>query len=451
MLPNAACPVAVDARLDSRLADSGLSRWLWLVKWVLAIPHYAVLVLLWPAVWLLTLVAMVPILFIGRYPRTIFDVNLGVLRWSWRVGYYTYSALGAGRYPPFTLAEVPDYPAQLHIPYPQYLSRGLVLVTWWLLAIPHYLVLGVLLGGAIALARHGDIVIDSGAGLLVLVAAIALLVAARFSPGGRDFVLGINRWALRAAAYALLMTDTYPPFQLGTGPAPIGPAPIGPARDNAVSGRDHSHHAALSGAGAKAHSPAAAVMEGVPALQAPEVSPAATEQLRDPLPFWAMVALGLGATAMLSAVVWATSHLHPDNALRTAALFVHLAALVVGFGAVLVVDWVALLWLLGRRSLGNLTTLASAAHVPIWLGLVALVLSGALCRPDLSLPLTWVKLGLVLLVTLNGLHVYAIGERLTRLGDRPVPRHMLRWAGTAAVVSQVGWWGAMLIGFINAQ
>src|SRR3954467_93027 len=208
-------------RLTGELAP-GLSRWLWLVKWVLVIPHVIALVFLWIAFVVLTVVAFFAILFTGRYPRAIFDFNVGVLRWSWRVGFYSYSALGTDRYPPFTLAEVPGYPAQLHVEYPPALSRGLVLVKWWLLALPQYLVVGVFAGGAWAGINAAD---DHGGwssgggliGLLVCIAGIVLLFTGRYPRAIFDCARGITRWCFRPPPYAPLMPDASPPFRLDMG------------------------------------------------------------------------------------------------------------------------------------------------------------------------------------------------------------------------------------------
>ena len=213
---------AFPLRLEGRL-DPQLSRWLWLVKWLLAIPHFIVLFFLWIAFAVLTIVAFFAILFTRRYPRGIFDFNVGVLRWTWRVSYYSYGALGTDRYPPFTLDEQPDYPATLAVAYPERLSRGLVLVKWWLLAIPQYILVGIFVGGAGSAAGeaqdHGGHWWYAGGliGVLVLFAAIALLYTARYPRGLFDLVLGLDRWVVRVAAYVFLMTDSYPPFRLDQG------------------------------------------------------------------------------------------------------------------------------------------------------------------------------------------------------------------------------------------
>jgi len=184
-----------------------LSRWLWLIKWFLLIPHYIVLFFLGIASAVVWVIALVAILFTGRYPRGLFNFNVGVLCWTWRVGFYSYEALGTDRYPPFTLKRV-DYPADLEVTYPEKLSRGLVLVKWWLLAIPQYMVVSFFQGGSEQ--RNGGLV-----SLLAIFAAVAVLFKREYPKGIFDFVMGMNRWSYRVTVYASLMTDRYPPFRLG--------------------------------------------------------------------------------------------------------------------------------------------------------------------------------------------------------------------------------------------
>jgi hypothetical protein len=251
--------------------DPALSRWQWLVKWILAIPHYIVLIFLHIAYLVVTVIAFFAILFTGKYPRRLFDFNVGVLRWRWRVFFYALCALGTDKYPPFSLQPKSEYPADLEVDYPEKLHRGLVLIKWWLLAIPHYLILMAFYGGGRffmghffmghhgmghhgmghhgmgdhgmghfgmfhhGMGHHGMFHHWGGGhlsvpllGILLLIAELALLFTARYPKGLYDFVIGINRWAIRVRAYSSLMRDEYPPFRLDMGPRELDMGPREP-------------------------------------------------------------------------------------------------------------------------------------------------------------------------------------------------------------------------------
>ena len=175
------------------------------------------------------------------------------------------------------------------------------------------------------------------------------------------------------------------------------------------------------------------------------------DRFRGPVPAWV-----LGVTDVLICLAWAGSvwvalHVEADPALRTVALFAHLGAMVLGLGSVLTIDYYGLLWLLGKRSLRQVLEFTGPLHVPVWAGLTGMVLSGVILDPDPAAPLTRVKLALVLLIALNGVHAQALHRALVEQGgERPVRRLLVR-GGISAVVSQLGWWGAVGIGFVNSQ
>ncbi|GAA1924935.1 DUF4389 domain-containing protein [Streptantibioticus ferralitis] len=213
---------AVDqpVRLEAEL-DEPLSRWLWLVKWLLLFPHHVALLCLWAAFLVVSVIAFFVTLFTGRYPRALFNFTTGVARWTWRVAYYSYAALATDRYPPFSLGVAPGYPTRVDIAYPRLLPRGLRLVIWWLRATPQY--------ALVALCLLSFRICWWIGGLTALLAEVALVVLVFTGPGGillftgrypqRQFawIIAFDRWMLTVFAYAFLMTTAYPPFRMDKG------------------------------------------------------------------------------------------------------------------------------------------------------------------------------------------------------------------------------------------
>jgi hypothetical protein len=208
---SAARPITLEGTLDQKL-----SRWMWLVKWLLAIPHFVVLVILWIAFVVVTIAAGFAILFTGRYPAPLFEFANGVLRWNWRVAFYANGVLGSDSYPPFTLART-DYPATFEVSAPTALSRWKVLVKSWLLALPHLIIVSLATGGTWAAWTGGATETVSLLGLLLLVAAIILLFTGVYRLGLFNLIMGAHRWMYRVFAYTALMRDEYPPFRLDQG------------------------------------------------------------------------------------------------------------------------------------------------------------------------------------------------------------------------------------------
>ncbi|MFG2623318.1 hypothetical protein ACGFXC_37525 [Streptomyces sp. NPDC048507] len=166
--------------------------------------------------------------------------------------------------------------------------------------------------------------------------------------------------------------------------------------------------------------------------------------------WWTVAAGALCALVGLAAGLWFSAHVQTDETLHSAALFVHLASLVLGFGAVLSADYYGLLWATGRCALAEVVAATARLHVPIWAGLGGLVVSGLMLHPDLHSALTLTKLGLVAALTVNGLQAGLLGRRLEGAAE-PVGRRLLLWGGATALVSQLCWWGAVVIGFLNTN
>ncbi len=133
-------------------------------------------------------------------------------------------------------------------------------------------------------------------------------------------------------------------------------------------------------------------------------------------------------------------------------LFVHLVSLVVGFGAVIVIDTFGLLWILGKVRMSFVTQVANITQRLIWLGYTGLVLTGIpliLMKESIS-GLSTLKIFVVILVGINGVYLHIIKKSMGEVSDdTPVSKLNKFRITLASTVSQLGWWTAIVIGFLN--
>jgi hypothetical protein len=134
----------------------------------------------------------------------------------------------------------------------------------------------------------------------------------------------------------------------------------------------------------------------------------------------------------------------PTGRVHDVALFVHLLSMVVGLGAVLLVDWFGLLWLTGRGTLADVLRTARGAHVPTWAGFAGLMASGLF----LGVPAD-PKAVAVLIVGLNGVYAGRLLSELTRHPEPPTA--LLLRSAAATLISQLAWWTAVVVGYLNSR
>jgi hypothetical protein len=174
-----------------------LNRWLPLVKWLLAIPHFVVLLFVAIAAFFVGVYAFFAVIITGRFPRGAFDFMVGTFRWAYRVVGYIH--LMTDRYPPFSLADDPDYPVRLTVEYPEQVARWRPLVQW-LLAIPYLIVAAILYYLT---------------GIMAFLSFFTVLFTKRIPRGMFELMLPGLRWQARGNAYAYFQTERYPPFVWG--------------------------------------------------------------------------------------------------------------------------------------------------------------------------------------------------------------------------------------------
>ena len=180
----------------SQAEPDSLSRWLWLFKWILLIPHLVVLTLLNFVATIVLFISWIAILITGQHPRGLWEFLLGLNRWTARVGAYYYHMTDV--YPPFTMDDLTDYPIRITAEYPESSNR-LTTFFRYFLAIPHLIILT-----ALSMVLYA----------LYWVNVIVVIFTGKPDSELFKLMVGINRWQIRSNLYVQLITDEYPPFSL---------------------------------------------------------------------------------------------------------------------------------------------------------------------------------------------------------------------------------------------
>ena len=177
-------------------APPSLSRWLWIFKSLLLIPHWIILWVLGFVSCFVLFFMWIAILISGKRPRGMFDFMLGINRWSMRVN--AYSSHLTDKYPPFSMDDADDYPMRLTAEFDPRANR-LTAFFRWILVIPHWIIVGVL--GFVS-------------SVVTFIHVIYVIIFGKPHAELFNLLVGINRWTARETLYSLLVTDQYPPFSL---------------------------------------------------------------------------------------------------------------------------------------------------------------------------------------------------------------------------------------------
>ena len=186
-------PEPYPVRVNAARQDE-YNRFLPLVKWLLAIPHYIAVTVVAIVALFAIVISFFAVLITGRYPRGLWDFVTGTHRWGARIGGYIF--LLTDQYPPFSLKDDPDYPVRVEYDYPETVDRWRVLQ--FILVIPYAIVAGILSYVMLAVAFIGVFVI---------------LFTKNLPDGMYKLILNPLRWQLRSYSYGYWTVTRYPPFE----------------------------------------------------------------------------------------------------------------------------------------------------------------------------------------------------------------------------------------------